>query len=730
MKTLIIAEKPSVARKITDALCSHVQKFEGYVEDENYVITQCAGHLLQNVMPEEVDEKYKKWSLDNLPFFFDQIPLSPLSETRKQLSVVVKCLKRTDIDEVVNACDPDREGELIFRNVYYYSKTKISNMSRMWIETVASKEALRESFKSRKKGSLYDNLYQAALARNYADYFIGLNSTEGMTVKFGKGTLLSVGRIQTPTLKLIVDLENQIKNFKSAPFYKIVAHTKENIDGLYYNKELQDNRFDKLEDCKEEISRIGLGEAIVKDVTITKKEDLPRLLYNLSDLQVDMNKRYKYSAQDVLNACQSLYEKHGLTTYPRTNENKISPELASKSRQIVDGLPSMFSRQKETITTKDYCLDGRVIAKKDDIGAHEALTPVVETISDDKIDALSQIELNVYKAIVERFLAAFYPNAVIERQEIVFERNNAIFKNKIENLVFAGHYEAYSNFKPKDLNEYVKVKKGDSLDIVELETVEGATQAPSRFTEGTLLKVMINPSKYVQDSSDKKILEATEGLGTEATRASIIEELKRKEYIAMNKSQIYPTEKGIKLIELIPSEKIKSVTLTAYFERKLSLIAKGEYNKEDFMKEIFDTEEDFMDVLKAAEDTDVKFSNNNESNGDSKGNYKGFEKKKICKCPNCKNDIIETKLGYCCSDYKNCKVNIYFTSLKNFNCPKINQTMAKELLTKGITSKKYKLHSNTKNKDFEAYLTYKFEPEKQYPNNVFFTFNNDKDNKK
>lgn len=709
MKTLIIAEKSSVAKKIIQALCPNAKWSVGYAENNDYIVTMCVGHLLTLKTPEEMDENLSSWTLNNLPFNFDTIDLKIKENTKDQLNVVLKLLKRTDIDEVINACDPDREGELIFRNVYYYSKCKCKNVTRMWIESVASKEALEDSYNNRKNGQLYDNLYNAAISRQYADYHIGLNATRGMTAKYNSKSPLSVGRVQTPTLRIIVDLERQIQNFKSIPFWKIVAHTSESVDGHYIDASLTDNRFEDKSVCQSVIDKTGLGPATVTDVVVSKRKNKPRKLYNLSDLQIEMNKRYKYSAQTVLDICQALYEKHGLTTYPRTSENRVSPEFAGKQELIVNGLPSIFNKQKNIIKVNKYKLNADSIAKKD-IGSHEALTPVPEEkINDSKINDLSEAELNVYKAIVERFLSNFYPDAIYEKQEITFTRNGSTFKNEIENLIYPGHFEAYEAFKGKEQQELLNFKKGDTLNINELEMVEGQTQPPSRFTEASLIKMMIAPMKYVSSKEDKNILSETEGLGTEATRASIIEELKRREYIKVESQKIYPTEKGFNLIDSIPSEIMKSVPLTCLFEKKLSLISKGDYNKEVFLSEINKIIDEFINNLRSVS-VAVEFNNNEKK-----------EKTQICSCPVCGNDILEGKFGFYCSN-KECNVKLNYEAAKYYGHKKITASQAKELLTKNKTKKVVKLYSSAKQKSYEAHLVYTYDANNQYPNKITIEF--------
>ncbi len=704
MKTLIIAEKNSVAKKIVAAICNRPASKTGYFEDENYIVTYCSGHLLGLKLPNEIDEKYNKWEFNNLPFYFDSIPLKVLN---KQFSIVKDLIKRTDYNEIVNACDPDREGELIFRNIYYQTKCRCKNMTRMWITSVGSNEALREAYNTRKSGQLYDNLYLAALSRSYADYFVGLNSTEAVTIKWGGGSVLKTGRVKTPVLNIIVELEKQIQNFKPTPFYKIVAHTSEGLDGNYTNKDLDDNRFLNKDDAQKMIDKVGLGVANITDVEIKRRYDQSKLLYNLSDLQVAMNKQYGYGANTVLDVCQTLYEE-GLTTYPRTSENKISQMYASKQKIIVNGLPSIFDSQKKTIKEKDYILSKRVIVPSTEIGAHEALTPVAETISDEKVSKLNNVELNIYKAIVERFLAAFYPDAVYESKKITFTRNGETFENKVENLVYAGHYEAYSRFKEREQLEFPNFSKGDNLNISSLEITEGMTNPPSRFTEGTLIKMMQNPKKYFNGSNeDKKLLEETEGLGTEATRATIIEDLKKNELIYIEKSKVYPTQKGINMIDVIPIKDLKSVDLTVSFEKELSAIAKGNSTKEHFLNGIKTLNERIIKEIKEKEGSSIV--QNTQGNG----------KTAVCKCPACGSPIYESDKNYYCSGYKEgCKVCIFINGASRFGHPKITKQEAVQLFNHGQTAKKVKCKSKAGN-DYTAFLTYSYDKNAQYPNNIF-----------
>lgn len=705
-KILIIGEKPSIARKIVDGLSleEKFSKTDGYWESKSYVVSSCVGHLLKQMMPKDIDSKYAVWSLDNLPFNFKEIPLEVTKETKDQFNILKKLLKRDDISEVVDACDADREGELIFRNLIGFINPKNKTYSRMWIESVANNEIMQKQFKERKTQSLYDNLYYSAKARAYADYLLGLNSTQAMSVKYGN--ILSIGRVITPTLRIVVDLEKQINNFKSKPFYKLSCDTN-SLEGFsYYNKDLDDNRFETENEVKELIKKIGKGNALItKFEKKVEKENAPKL-FSLSDLQIECSRKYKYSAQQVLDACQSLYETHGLTTYPRTSENLISQEMEKECPNILKALKDYFTFETEDIYKHNYKINKSCVAKKD-IASHEALTPTTKKVTESVFEQLSMIEKNVYLEIVKRFLCNFYPQAEYLVVNIEIERNEEKFTKRDKNLINLGFYKILDR-ELKDFNQ-IELNQGDSLEITEFHINEGKTEPPKRLTEGALIKIMQSPLKFVDSKEDKNILEESGGLGTEATRAGIIENMKKYGYIELVKNTIYATEKGISLIDIIPSERIKSVPLTVEFEKKLKLIKEGKYEKERFLKEIMNNVEEFVEDVKKVDVEETKLSSDTKDG-------------EICKCPNCGSSIVQNKYGFGCSNWKNCKVQIYFNATERLGGKKINKTQAKELFTKGKTSKKAGFVSSKSGKKYDAFITYKFDTKAQYPNNINIEF--------
>lgn len=705
-KILIIAEKPSVASKISQALqTGNKIKKEGYVEDDKYIVSHCFGHLFEQVKPKEMDEKYAVWKLENLPFKFDEVKKTVKKDCEKQVKVLETLFKRKDIEEIVDACDADREGEAIYREVYEYTNCRTS-ASRMWIESMADNQVIRETFFHRKKQNLYNNLYDSAKGRGFSDYHVCLNATMAQSAKQGK--TLPLGRVQTPTLNMIVELEKEIKNFTSKPFWTINADTDKKFNAKYFDEDLPNNQFFDKKEAEKVIATTGIGKAKVTKSTITKRKEKTPKLFNLSDLQVEMNRKYKFSAQTVLDSCQRLYEDYGLTTYPRTDENHISEELAENLDNIIRALPNMFENQVDTILENDYKINQSCIAKKG-IGAHEALTPTTKK-ADSVISKLNDVDLKVYKAIVERFLINFYPDAIFNVQEIEFERNDSKFKAKFESVDDNGFYDGLIEKKNLNNQNFVDVKTGDYLNITKLNLEEGKTNPPSRFNEGTLIKTMTNPSKYVKDAHDKEVLKETKGIGTEATRAGIIESLKKNNYITIEKGTIYPTEISMNLMDEVP-EILKSIPLTVQMEDSLYAISVGKKPLAEYKEEVYKLCDKIVEEIKNSKIVDIK-----------EVNKKMADKEVICECPHCKGNIVENKFGYGCSDWKNCKVQIGYEAYKRFGVKKVSKAVAKQLLTNGKTTKTQKCYSSAKQKEYDAYLTYEFKEGEQYPNVTGITF--------
>ncbi len=714
---LIIAEKPDVARKIADSLNGKVSRKNGFLEcvtnDSKYTISYCVGHLVELMMPKEINEKYKYWNYNTALFDYNNIPLKYTEAVITQAKLVISLLLDEKYLEIVNACDADREGELIFRNIYSFSKSNNNNITRLWLKAMTN-EAIKESFDNRKESSLYDNIGKSAKLRSYVDYHIGLGATMAMT--HATNNLTTIGRVQTPTLRMIVDRHFEILNFVPEEYYKIFAYfDNKKIKGSYYidtkdNKDIEDFKLRSKNEVDKIIEETGLGDSRV--ISVISKEEIKKCnkLYSLSSLQVDMNVRFGYSAQKVLDIAQSLYEKHGLTTYPRTDENTISIEFSKTISKLIHTLPVYKEHTKKIIDNK-WEINKEVVVTKNDIGAHEAITPTLDACNLDKLKKLTIDEKKVFNAILIRFLQNFFPNAIFNSQKVIIERNNHKFFAKFEKLIQLGFKELEDKITDKGIN--IEIKEGDIVKLEEFEISEEKTKAPKRFTEATLIKAMKNPSKYLIDKKDESILKEVEGLGTEATRASIIENLKKQSYLEMERKYFKPTEKAIKLIFDIPSEIIKSVQLTADIEKKLKLVSKGELNANDVLFETKDLMKKFILEMKSSKIK--KYVEPKEEVIPS--NF-------FIKCPICNKNILLKDNGYFCEN-RSCGSAIFLNNLEKLGYKKIGKTQAKELFNNGITKKKVKLISKN-NKEFEAFITYNYNKEEKYKNNINIKYDENK----
>lgn len=723
MKILIIAEKPDMCKKIYTALSKGNLKHNGgYHEDDEFIFTNAVGHLLRLAYPKEVDSKYSQRNISNLPFAFSNIPLVVTKETSVQFGIVKKLLARSDVGEVINACDSDREGEYIYRNIILGSKVKFkagTKFTRLWLSST-TKEGIVEAFNDRKSSSEYNLLGQSAKGRSYADYHIGLNATIAMTSLFGKNKeIISVGRVQTPTLKIIVDRELEILNFQSKKLYSLYGSFTtaydEKFTGEYIPTEQDKNEFLEASKAKETANSIKRGPYKVIEVKEQKKNTSHKSLFSLSDLQVLLSAKYGYSAQEVLDTVQDLYEKHSLVTYPRTDEIHVSPEWAKKlSSVVLNSISEVFGKIIEEIKNNGYTFDSKCIAPKDKIGAHEALTPTEKKITVSEYKALTEKEKNVYVAIVRRFLSCFYNDAV--DLVIAYKMSNGTDTFKygftkelekgyrvVEKSVDTGANQDEEKEKP------VELKQGQIVNLHDVIVKERTTQPPKRFSEGSLIKEMKNPAKYLENKEDKDLIKSVEGIGTEATRASIIESLKKRNYIETKSKHIVPTEKGMNFIKIFPSEIVKSVELTVDFERKLEKIAEGELSFNDFLNYVYDFDKQMISDIEEAKKT----QNIDLSSGDNV----------MCKCPYCGGDIVEYKNCYACKN-KDCNTVIFKDQLKILGLKKITSKQAIELFTKGITSSKAKGFVNKSGSKYTAYLTYSKNKEDKFPNRVWITFEN------
>ena len=591
-KSLVLAEKPSVARDIANVLGAR-QKGEGYLEGGGYVVTWALGHLVTLADPEEYGPQYKTWSFDSLPMLPDRMKLVVIKESSRQYAIVAGLLKRPDIAEVIIATDAGREGELVARWILIKSGCQ-KPLRRLWISSQTAK-AVKEGFAQLKPGKDYDNLYLSAQSRAEADWLVGFNVTRALTCKFN--AQLSGGRVQTPTLALIVAREKEIKDFVPKDFYTIRAR----FDGFSatWADDKQQARLFSLEKAQAILAELqgnpaGAGASVATVAAVTKqyKQKAPPAAYDLTELQRDANRKYAYSAKETLSLMQSLYERHKLLTYPRTDSRYITDDVAAtlpeRLRSIAIGpYQGLAQRLLKNRTAKNIVDNGKVTD-------HHAIIPTEEPPN---LAALTGEERNIYDLVVRRFLAVLSAPFEYEDIKLTLTVNKHKLYAKGKTVRSPGWKEAYGKAEGDDPEDdedggegedmknqaLPSLNQGDKLKILGLNMENGKTRPPSRYTEASLLTAMENP--YVENKALRDTLKATSGLGTPATRADIIEKLFSTFYIERKGKELVPTSKGIQLIGLVPGD-LKSAELTAQWEQTLSQISRGEAKSGAFIGEM------------------------------------------------------------------------------------------------------------------------------------------------
>lgn len=602
MKSLIIAEKPSVARDIGRVLgCGGSRN--GIIEGGNYVVTWGLGHLVTLADPEDYDPKYKQWNMEDLPVMPERFKLEVIKQTGKQYSVVKSQIHRKDIDTIIIATDAGREGELVARLILEKAGNK-KPIKRLWISSVTDK-AIREGFARLKNGHEYDNLYDAAMCRAEADWLVGINATRALTCKYN--AQLSCGRVQTPTLAIIARREEEIKGFVPKPYYGIQAKSlnpaltftwKDEKSGSF--RSFDQERIEKLVQALKKAP-----EGVVSEVKNSPKKNYAPQLYDLTELQREANRRFNYSAKETLNIMQRLYENHKVLTYPRTDSRYLSSDI----------VPSIKERLEACGTGPYRKLAGRLMNQKivakpsfvDDkkVSDHHAIIPTEQFV---QLDHMTVEERKIYDLVVRRFLAVLYPPFEYEQTELTLLMGKETFAAKGKVVKSSGWKEVYENQEEEAEEQELKeqnlpqLKKGDKLTGLVISMTEGKTKPPAPFNEGTLLSAMENPVAFMEtkDKNLARTLGETGGLGTVATRADIIEKLFSSFLLEKRGKDIYLTSKAKQLLNLVP-EDLKKPELTADWESKLSKIAEGKLKRGAFMKDIRQYSQALIGQIKAGE---------------------------------------------------------------------------------------------------------------------------------
>ena len=593
MKSLVIAEKPSVARDIARVLGCR-QNINGAMEGPKYIVTWGLGHLVTLADPEGYDGKYKEWKIEDLPLRPEPFKLEVIRQTGKQYQAVKAQLHRKDVGQVVIATDAGQEGELVARLILKKAGCD-KPLKRLWISSVTDK-AIREGFAHLKDGKDYENLADAAMCRAEADWLVGINATRALTCKYN--AQLSCGRVQTPTLAMIAAREEAIRRFVPKPYYGLQARL--SSPGLlltWQDGKTGEQRSFHRKEMEERMGRLSGEPGVVNLVRAVPKKTQAPLLYDLTELQREASRRFDYSAKETLNIMQRLYENHKVLTYPRTDSRYLSSDI----------LPTIKERLSACAVGPYKVLAGRLanrplpekpfFVNDAKVTDHHAIIPTEEFV---QLDHMTVDERRIYDLVVRRFLAVLYPPCEYEQTSIqvsvggeLFTARGRVMKNQGWRAVYQDQNgweepedEGEDNGRAGD-SQLPPLKKGDRLSPLRLTLTEGKTKPPAHFNEATLLSAMENPVAYVtsQDKEVAKTLHETGGLGTVATRADIIEKLFSGFLLEKRGKDIFLTSKAVQLLSLVP-EDLKKPELTADWEMKLSRIAKGELKRREFMKEI------------------------------------------------------------------------------------------------------------------------------------------------
>ena len=554
---LIITEKPSVALDIAKVLNIRGKK-KSYYEGNSYIITWCAGHLLTLAEPHIYDARFKKWHASNLPIIPPKFKYKVSDGKEELVSVIKTLLAREDVTEIINACDAGREGELIFGEIYNNTKHK-KPVKRLWISSLES-SAIKKGFENLREGKNYENLYEAAFCRQKADWIVGINGTRLFTNLYStyeKG-VLNVGRVVTPTLALIVERQKSIENFIKEPLYSIELINEDPLFKAFYIDRKMKDKNKALEILK---SCTG-NKAVVIDVSKSKKSEKPPQLFDLTTLQRFCNQRFKYTADRTLGIAQKLYEKK-LLTYPRTDSRFLSSDMEKTANELLTLLNATNINIKQVINNKK-------------VTDHHAIIPTKNGTKENI--QIPEEERNILEAVKIRFIASVSPKFEYEETVISLECNNNKFTATGKGIVKMG----FKEIEPDNGKEVFlpNFKKGDILENPDFELKEGETTPPKPYTENTLLATMENVNKADFDSDVER-----KGIGTPATRASIIEKLVKGSFIKREKNNLIATEKGVNTVLVLP-ESIKSPLLTAEWENSLKRVEKGELLPDDFMVSI------------------------------------------------------------------------------------------------------------------------------------------------
>ena len=680
---VVVAEKPSVGRDIARVLGCR-ERGDGYLKGENYLVTWAVGHLVTLCEPDEIDEKYKKWRMDDLPMLPENIPTKVISKTKSQFSVVKKIINDKETEKLICATDAGREGELIFRLIYNQAKCK-KPVDRLWISSMTD-EAIKEGFANLKPAGEYDGLYRSATCRSEADWLVGMNASRAFTLRFD--ALLSIGRVQTPTLAILVKRYHEIANFKPEEYFTVTADFGD-YTGQWFDEKAEDEKKASRIPTKEkadEIAKAVKGKAArVKSVNAEVKKELPPQLYDLTSLQREANKKLGFTADKTLKIAQDLYEKWKAITYPRTDSRYLPMDMIPRTKQTLQKLPGEYQEFVKNIPWKE---DGKLpISKRyfdnEKISDHHAIIPTPQTAP---LDKLPPDDRKLFDMIARRLIAVFYPAHEYDAIRVVTECQGHAFKTTGRVVRVNGWKDVYPADKEKDEEGTLPpLKEGDGRTVSKATVKKEATKPPAPHTDASLLAAMENAGRELEDEKLREQMKGS-GLGTPATRAAIIERLIQVGYASRKGRAISATEKGVSLIAIAPPE-IVSPETTGKWELALDEIAKNKRDTARFMEGIKRLS---TFLVEYARDTKTEASFPEEMRrGKGKGKSKSSTVKSIegAKCPLCGKPVQENTKAFGCSGWREgCHFTLWKDGLKRGGGPLLTEKLVQLVLEKGTVA--------------------------------------------
>src|SRR4051812_47176727 len=698
-KTLIIAEKPSVGKDLARVLPGPWEKKTGSgdkteraLEGPEHIISWAVGHLVQLAEPDEYDDKFKKWRMADLPIVPDRFKLIVRDErSQKQMTVVSQLLKREDVDEVINACDAGREGELIFAYLYEKAKAKLP-VKRLWLSSM-TKDAMRDALANLRDGEELASLEDAARSRSEADWIVGMNATRAATIRLRSSFdgAVSLGRVQTPTLAILVRREEEIRAFVPEKYWLVdtafEADGARRYEGRYHAG--AQPRLPSQEEADAIANALRGGTGTITKLAKTERKERAPMLYDLTSLQREANNRFGFSARRTLGAAQRLYEEHKALTYPRTNSRYLSGDMVPELKPIAGhvGRREEYAKAAAYVQGLDVLPLGRVVddAKVTD---HHAIIP---TNAEHNVAKMGDDDRRIYDMVARRFLAVFHPEAVFENTRVETTVADHVFRTRGKVLIVPGWRGVYGELAEGEQSDddegrdqqLPKLEQGETADVRDVTVLEKETQPPRRYSDASLLGVMETAGKLVDDDEAREAMKEN-GIGTPATRAAIIERLIDVGYVERDARALVPTEKGMNVIRLLGDHQLTSPSLTGEWEHRLAAIEEGKDSRKKFMADI------------------AKFAGATVGELDAKLKDVRIPRANLGPCPVCGRDIIENRKGYSCWGRED--PGCGFVIWKSKAGKQLAPSIARELITTGRTAKQVTGFKGRSGRSFRAKL--------------------------